>query len=453
MQHAPRSTHHAPRSTHHVTELLLLGLNHTLAPVEVRERLAFGLERLAAALTELRSVLAADACACDDTAPEVAILSTCNRTEVYAWAAGDAEGTVRRFLAERGGLDPAALAPYLYARHGEDAACHLLRVAAGLDSLVVGENEILGQVKTAFEAAHAVGITGPTLAALFRAALQTGKRVRGETAIGRLALSCATIVVEMAQEAFGSLADRTALLIGAGKMSSIAGQALVRAGLRCVLVANRTYDRAERLAATLGGRAVHFDALAENLAAADIVICSTGAPHLVLHAADVERALSSNLQPPTANLHLLVVDLAVPRDADPAIAQIPGVRLADIDDLEALVQANHPLAVAVRQAAEAIVREELESFRTWLAARCCAPVIQALRARAHAICQAEVEKTLRKLGDLSPRQQEAVAALAQAIANKLLHDPIVNLKQPPDGHAPADLVRVAEDLFGLIRSS
>ncbi len=435
-----------------MTDLLLLGLNHTIAPVEVRERLAFGPERLAAALTELRGLLAADACGCDENPPEVAILSTCNRTEVYAWAAGDAEGTVRRFLAARGGLDEQALGGYLYARCGEDAAHHLLRVAAGLDSLVVGENEILGQVKDAYEAAHVAGTTGPVLSALFRFAAQAGKRVRSETDIGRLALSVGTIVVEMAQEVFGSLADRTALLIGAGKMSSIAGQALVRAGLRCVLVANRTFDRAERLAAALGGRAVRFDALVENLAAADIVVCSTGAPHLVLHAADVERALAARRSPGlplSGSPHLLIADLAVPRDADPAIADIPGVRLADIDDLEAIVRANHPLAVAVRQAAEGIVAEELAGFRAWLAARCCAPVIQALRARADAICQAEVEKTLRKLGDLTPRQQEAIAAMARAIANKLLHDPIVHLKAPGNGRAPSELVRVAEELFGL----
>ncbi len=449
------------------SDLLLLGLNHILAPVEVRERLAFGAERLSTALAALRAELtAATACGCDEAPPEVAVLSTCNRTEVYTWATGNPEGTVRRFLAARSGLDEQALAGYLYARCGDDAAHHLLRVAAGLDSLVIGENEILGQVKGAYEAAHTAGTTGPVLSALFRFATQAGKRVRSETEIGRVALSVGTIVVEMAQAAFGSLADRTALLIGAGKMSSIAGQALVRAGLRCVLVANRTYERAERLAAALGGHAAHFDALVENLAAADIVICSTGAPHLVLHAADVERALAIRPVPPasfptreggatfapllqgerpgTRSSPLLIVDLAVPRDADPAIGEIPGVHLADIDDLEAIVRANHPLAVTVREVAEGVVAEELAGFRGWLAARCCAPVIQALRARADAICQAEVEKTLRKLGDLSPRQQEAIAAMARAIANKLLHNPIVHLKT-----SSVELVRVAEDLFGL----
>ncbi|MGQ9491385.1 MAG: glutamyl-tRNA reductase [Anaerolineae bacterium] len=435
-----------------MSDLLLLGLNHTMAPVEVRERLAFGPERLAAALVELRAALTADACACDDAAAEVAILSTCNRTEVYAWAGSDTERAIRSYLADRSGFAADDLAGYLYVRCGDDAARHLLRVAAGLDSLVIGENEILGQVKVAYDAAHAAGTAGPVLSALFRFAVQAGKRVRSETEIGRLALSVATIVVEMAQAMFGSLTDRTALLIGAGKMGSIAGQALVRAGLHCVLVANRTYDRAQQLAARLGGRAVRFDALGENLAAADIVICSTGAPHLVLHADDVRRALDlrrSLSLPLSTSPHLLIADLAVPRDADPAIGAIPGVRLADIDDLEAIVRANHPLAAGVRDAAETIVQEELAGFRSWLAARCCAPVIQALRARADAICQAEVEKTLRKLGDLTPRQQELVAALARAVANKLLHEPIVHLKAPANGHAPAEMLRAAEELFGL----
>ena len=453
-----------------MSNLCVVGVNHQMAPVEVRERLALGPERLRAALAGLHAELAGGAgngarpsgsgarpsgsgarpsgsgCRCEAAAPEVAILSTCNRTEVYAWAAADAGSIIRRHLAERGGLEPQSA--ILYARCGDEAACHLLRVAAGLDSLVIGENEILGQVKSAFELAHAAETTGPMLSALFRYAVQAGKRVRSETEIGRAALSVATIVVEMAQETFGSLAERTALLIGAGKMSSIAGQALVRAGLRCVLVANRTFDRAQRLAASLGGRAVHFDALAENLAAADIVICSTGAPHLVLHVDELRRVLPA-CNPGVGTPRLLVVDLAVPRDADPAIATLPGVRLADIDDLEALVQANHPLAAAVRQAAEDIVAEELSGYRAWQDARCCVPVIQALRERAEMICEAEVAKTLRRMGELSPHQQAAVGAMARAIANKLLHEPIVNLKEPPDGAAPDDYADLTGRLFGL----
>jgi glutamyl-tRNA reductase len=210
------------------------------------------------------------------------------------------------------------------------------------------------------------------------------------------------------------------------------------------LVANRTYERAQKLAKNLGGRAVHFDALPQNLVEADIVICSTGAPHTVLHLAEVQQAMA--VRPERS---LLVVDLAVPRDADPAIGQLQGVRLTDIDDLEALVQANHPLAVAVRQAAESIVAEELADFKAWGEARLSVPVIRALRARAEAIRQAELERTLRRLDDLTPQQQRAIEAMGQAIVNKLLHEPIVHIKNPPPGVSRAEYTNLAQTLFAL----
>jgi glutamyl-tRNA reductase len=434
-------------------DILVVGLNHKLAPVQVRERLALGPERVPDALRRLVVAMEAecplgarrvpDACG----APaEVIILSTCNRTEIYVRTldAAEAEITVRGFLSDYGHLSPDALNVVLYAYRGAEAAHHLMRVAAGLDSLVVGESEILGQVKDAYQMAHATGTTGAILSALFRYAVQAGKRVRSETDIGRAGLSVATIVVELAEEKFGALADRTTLLIGAGKMSTLTARALVQAGLRCVLVANRTYERARKLAQSLGGRAVRFDALTENLIQADILICSTGAPHIVLHVEQVQAALAARPDRP-----LLVVDLAVPRDADPAIGELPGVRLADIDDLETLVQTCHPLAVAVRQAAETIVQDELNNFRVWYDARLSVPVIRALRARADAICQAELERTFRRLGDLTPQQQRAIEAMSHAIVGKLLHEPIVRLKDPPLGISPAEYLDLTQTLFGL----
>lgn len=431
-------------------ELLVVGVNHKIAPVEVRERLAFGPERIPAALRQLAAFIEAE-CACDagparQLRAETAILSTCNRTEIYV-CAGDpvcAGAAVRHFLSGYGQLSLDALKPVLYFYPGDQAAQHLMRVAAGLDSLVIGENEILGQVKNAYEIAHTAGTTGPILSALFRSAVGAGKRVRNKTGIGRAALSVATIVVELAEETLGSLADRTALLIGAGKMSTLTGRALLEAGLQCVLVANRTHERAQKLAQSLRGRAVRFDALAENLIRADIVICSTGAPHVVLHIEDVRLAMAARPDRP-----LLVADLAVPRDADPAIGELPGVRLAGIDDLESLVQTHHPLAVAVRQAAEAIVLDELNSFKAWYAARSCVPVIQALRARADAICQAELERTLHRLDDLTPQQQHAIEAMLHAVVGKLLHEPIVHLKDPPPGTSHTEYADLAQTLFGL----
>jgi glutamyl-tRNA reductase len=428
-------------------DILAIGVNHKIAPVEVRERLAFGPQHLPPALRELSAALEAGCpCSARKVKAEAVIISTCNRAEVYVCAADavNAEIAVRRFLAERGQLPPEELNAVIYTYRGDEAGRHLLQVAAGLDSLVIGENEILGQVKDAHEMAHAAGTAGPILSALFRHAIQAGKRVRSETDIGQAALSVATIVVELAGEMFGPLADCTALLVGAGKMSSLTARALVRAGLRCVLIANRTYQRAQKLAQSLGGRAVHFDALAESLVEADIVVCSTSAPHVVLHVEDVRKAMDARPDRP-----LLVADLAVPRDADPAIGGLPGVRLADIDDLDALVRANHPLAVAVRRAAEAIVHDELSSFRAWYDARLSVPVIRALRAKADAICQAELERTLHRLGDLTPQQRQAVEAMGQAIVGKLLHEPITRLKEPPPGVSRNECVDLTQKLFGL----
>ena len=444
-----------------LNDILVVGANHKIATVEVRERLAFSPEQT---LTALRQIVAPPqetnySNGSDEVQSEAIILSTCNRTEVYVCAghsssntekglppANDsgAETMVRQFLSRYSQLPLEALGRTLYVYRGLEAAHHLLRVTTGLDSLVIGENEILGQVKDAYEIAHAAGTTGPMLSALFRYAVQAGKRVHTETDIGRAALSMATIVVELAEEMFGSLVDRTALLLGAGKMSSMTARALVKAGLHCILVANRTYERAQKLAKNLGGRAVHFDALPQGLVEADIVICSTGAPHTVLHVADVQAATTARLE-----RLLLVVDLAVPRDADPEIGQLPGVRLTDIDDLEALVRANHPLMMAVRQAAEAIVAEELADFKAWGEARLSVPLIRALRTRADAICQAELRRTLPRLGDLTPQQQRAIEAMGQAIVNKLLHEPIVHLKNPPPGISRSDYADLAQSLFAL----
>jgi glutamyl-tRNA reductase len=231
------------------------------------------------------------------------------------------------------------------------------------------------------------------------------------------------LVVELAQEIIGPLDDHTALLIGAGKISSLTARALTQAGLHCILVANRTFEHARKLAASLAGQAVHFEELPAHLVEADIVICSTGAPHTVLHTGQVRRAMAA--RPHRA---LLVADLAVPRDADPEIAGIEGVRLVDIDDLDDLVQTRHPLAAATRQQAEEIVCQELECFKAWGEARRNAALICALQEQAKAIVDAQVGKTLRRLGDLTPEQCEAIEMMGKAIASQLLHEPIRKLK-------------------------
>ena len=419
--------------------VLMVGLNHKVAPIEVRERLAFGLERIPVALKQIIR---------DENSgiKEVVLLSTCNRIEVYICTCIPSEGEarLRDFLADHAKLSPEELAGMLYVLQGKAAAEHLMQVAAGLDSLVLGENEILGQVRSAADIAHDAETTGSILSALFRYAIQTGKRARSETEIGRGDISVASVVVEMAEQAFGPLNDRTALLIGAGKISSITARALVKAGLRCVLIANRTFEKAQKLAKNLNGTAVHFDVLDEVLMKTDIVICSTGAPHIVLHADAVEKAQKIRFGRP-----LLIADLAVPRDADPRIASIAGVQLANIDDLEIIVKTCHPLTASIFQEAEAIVREELEDFCQWCNARRCAPVIRALHSKAESIYHAEVEQTLRRLGPLTSQQERLVKAMGKAIANKLLHEPTVHLRELSPDEDPSHYLELVQELYGI----
>ena len=417
--------------------ILMIGLNHKVAPVEVRERLAFGPERISAALHELT---------CADGVKEAVLLSTCNRTEIYICTCDSSIGEARLndFLAERANLPPEQLQRMSYVLRGEAAAEHLMQVAAGLDSLVLGENEILGQVRFAAEMAHAGRATGPILPALFRYAIQAGKRARSETEIGRGDISVASVVVEMAEQALGPLNERTALLIGAGKISSITARALAKAGLRCILIANRTFEKAQKLARNLHGKAVRFDALDEVLTQADIVICSTGAPHIVLHADAVAKAqIARNDRP------LLIADLAVPRDADPQIGSIPGVTLANIDDLETIVKTSHPLTASIYREVKDIVRQELNGFCQWCNARRCVPVIQALHSKAEAITQAEVEQTLHRLGSLTPRQERLVQAMGKAIAGKLLHEPTVRLRELSPDEDLSTYLEMVQDLYGI----
>ncbi|MBN1453902.1 MAG: glutamyl-tRNA reductase [Anaerolineales bacterium] len=421
------------------TPIVMIGLNHKVAPVAVRERLAFGPEHIPVALNQIIG---------DDLIgiKEAVLLCTCNRTELYICTCDSLMGETRLhdFLADHAKLPPEQLQRMVYVLRGEAAAEHLMQVAAGLDSLVLGENEILGQVRSAAEMGQAAGATGPILSALFRYAIQAGKRARAETEIGRGDVSVASVVVELAEQALGPLHDRTALLIGAGKISAITARALVKAGLHCVMIANRTYERAEKLAKNLKGIAVHFNALDEVLTQADIVICSTGAPHIVLHAEAVAKAQQVRSDRP-----LLVADLAVPRDADPNIASIPGVHLTNIDDLEIIVKTGHPLTTSICQEVEAIVHQELEGFRHWYGARRCVPVIQALHSKAEAIYQAEVEQTLRRLGPLTPHQERLVQVMGKAIAGKLLHEPTVRLRElAPDEDLPTYL-ELIQVLYGI----
>jgi len=386
--------------------VLLVGTSHRLAPVEVRERVALDTDRAA----ELAGRLAADG--------EAVCLSTCNRTELYL-AAPDGAAAVRRAtaaLAELAGVPAEALDPYLYRLEHEAAAVHLFRVAAGLDSLVPGEGEILGQVRTAYER----GAVGPLLDRLFRDALHTGKRVRTETAIAQSPGTTSSAAAALAAQVFGDLDGSQIAIIGAGKIGALAARRLIKRGAELSFVANRTEERARLLAHELGGASIPLARMGEAIEAADIVVSSTSSADYIVMREDVAERRGRPL---------LLIDLAVPRDLDPAINELPDCYLYDIDDLEAVVQETLAGREAEFAKAEAIAVSEASRFREWLAAREVVPTIASLRDRAEQIRRGELAKASGWLGELSERERDAVESLTSQIVNKLLHEPIVRLKE------------------------
>ena len=408
-------------------KITLVGVSHHGAAVELRERVALRHEEAKAVATQLASA-----------AGEAVCLSTCNRTELYVAHDDDvpAEVAATAVLLER---EP-DLANALYRLSDEAAALHLFRVAAGLDSLVPGEGEILGQVRAAFEA----GATGPILDRLFRQALYAGRKARSQTAIGESPASVSAAAAALAQQVFGDLDGRRILLVGAGKVSEQAARNLISRGAEIAVVANRTLDRATDLAERFGSAALPLERIEDELARADVVVSSTSSPDVVLHRDQVERALRARRGRP-----LFLIDLAVPRDLDPTINELDGCYLYDIDDLEAVVAES--LGARRREAAtaERIVADEAEQFRTWQASLDVVPAIASLRARAEEIRQGELAKAEARLGDLSDAERRAVESVTAQIVNKLLHLPTIRMKEAAaaaDGVVYADAVR---HLFGL----
>jgi glutamyl-tRNA reductase len=408
--------------------IALAGISHQTAPVEEREALAFPPQELPQALARLRQELGA-----------AVLLSTCNRTELYASLASaeEARRLVPLLLALRGAqVDPSRF----YLLTGLEAVRHLYRVAAGLDSLVVGESQIQGQVREAFAAATDAGCVNGVLSRLFHTALAVGKRARRETAIGRWAASVGSAAVALAQRVLGGLEGRTVLVVSAGATGKLAARALAEAGAGRVLVTNRTYARALEVARALGGQPVPFSQLTEALAQADIVISATGAQGFVLGPQQVAAAL-----PRRAGRPLVCIDIAVPRDIDPAVGGLEGVHLYDIDDLQAVAPPQGGHLRELRRA-EAIVQEEAARFQEWWQSLDAVPVIAALRQQAEAIRRRELERTLRRLSGLSQQDRQRIEAMTAAIVNKLLHRPIARLK---DGADLALYSEVLADLFGL----
>jgi glutamyl-tRNA reductase len=401
--------------------LVLVGTSHHHAPVEVRERLALG------------------AGVADELAPpgEAVCLSTCNRTELYLAGDESAEERATRALTALAGAE---VEPLLYRLHDEAAALHLFRVAAGLDSLVPGEGEILGQVRTSYEC----GRVGPLLDRLFRQALHIGKRVRAETAIGESPSSVPSAAAALAQQVFGDLSGRRVLVIGAGKTGEQAARSLLARGAEIAAVANRSQVRASELVRRVGGRAIEFGEIEAELPRADVVISATSSADVVLGRDAVARALATRRGAP-----LFLIDIAVPRDLDPAIDELEDCYLYDIDDLQEVVEASLAARRQEGESAEAMVAQEARSFGSWLASLDVVPAITQLRARAEEIRRAELVRAEGRLGRLSDADRNAVESLTSQIVNKLLHLPTVRMKEAAagaDGAVYADAVRRLFDL-------
>jgi glutamyl-tRNA reductase len=419
-----------------VSELLAIGVSHKTAPVEVRERLALPDARAADFLRDLRG---------SGEIHEAVAISTCNRTELYL-VVGDpveAEGTVLSMLSSQAGIRPTALASAIYSHRNCDAARHLYRVTSGLESMIVGEAEIQGQVKRAYDAALAKETVGPLTNRLFKAALATGKRVRTETAIGERQLSLPAVAVALAREQLGALDGREVVIVGTGETSELTARALADSGGRTVFVASRRRDRAISLARRYHGTSVSFDELPQALERADIVVAATASPHVLLEARELSEVMAARGGRP-----MLLIDLAVPRDIDASCADIPGVSLHDIDDLQAVIARNRKVRHAEARKAEGIVEEEIQQFAMWLGSLEVLPTIAALRARATEIAEQVLRENSGKWEKASPRDLERVDAVAHAIVNRLLHDPTARLKELRDDrvHSRAALVR---DLFGI----
>jgi glutamyl-tRNA reductase len=411
-------------------KLALVGVSHHEAPVEVRERVAVDPDGAAALARSL-----ADGC-------EAVVLSTCNRTELYLAGESDAKLDERAVssLVRLAGTDGPELTPVLYRLEDNGAALHLFRVAAGLDSLVPGEGEILGQVRSAYE----TGATGPMLERLFRHALHAGRKARVETAIGENPSSVPAAAAALAQQVFGDLSGRTVLIVGAGKMSELTARNLRSRGAEVVAVANRTLEHGEVLARQIGTRAITLAMIPELLGDADIVICSTSAPGFVIESASVGSTLRRRHGRP-----VLFIDLAVPRDVDPVLSGIDGCFVYDVDDLEAVVEASLVGRRSEAVRAERLVAAEAERFREWQASLAVVPAITALRARAEAIRVAELAKAEGRLGRLPETDRTLVEVLTAQIVAKILHLPTIRMKEAAastDGAACAEAVR---HLFGL----
>ena len=417
--------------------LFLLGVSHRTAPVDLRERLDFSSRDLSAA---------AEAIAQRPSMSESVVLSTCNRSEIYVASSDPARAREElvAFLSDYHHVPAQAFQPHLFSLENSAAVAHLFRVAAGLDSLVVGEPQILGQVKDAYQTAAGKQCVGPVLSNAFRWSFGVGKRVRTETALGEGAVSVSFAAVALARKIFGRLKGRRVLVVGAGEISSLTAQHLRAQGVGEIVITSRTHAHAEALAAEVGGLAVPWEGMINALGAADIVLTATGSQRPIITRAQLEAA-----QGHRRRSALFIIDVAVPRDVDPAIGEIEQVFLYNIDDLQSIVEENLSRRKAEVERAESIVNEEVTKFMTWQRSRTAVPTVVALRQRFEAIRRSELQRLEGKLGGLSPEARARVDEVTRLIVEKLLLEPTEQLKALPDEETQAAYTEAVNRLFRL----
>ena len=411
--------------------LIVAGVNHLTAPIEIREKLAYGVGEIGDALTLLEN---------ETGARESVVISTCNRTEFWMIEGGEAGAPgVARLMSERLGAD---VSPCLYVRRDREAVSHLYRVASGLDSMILGEAQIQGQVRDAWETCRTH--SGVALNRLYQSALMVASRVREETGIGRGAASVSSSAVQLSKKIFGSLAGRRAMVLGAGDVAAIALDCLRSEGVKVSIVANRSYDKARSLAEEHGATPMHYDECWKRLHTVDVLVCSTASPHTIVGVQHVAPAMSARGGRP-----LCILDIALPRDVDARVGELENVYLYDLDDLRAAAAANLDRRQEDVPAAEAIIAGEVEKYWEWLAGLEAVPVVAAFRSRMERLRGDELAIALKRLGDLSPQQSEAVDHFSRALMNKFLHDPSVRLRAAAANGRGLGVVDAARYLFAL----
>jgi len=418
-------------------KLLVTGVSHKTAPVEVRECLAFRENTLPAALADLKSRAGV---------AEAVILSTCNRVEITVTTDDqhDAQAIVDSFLADQKAVSPDTIGPHLYRHEGQDAIHHLFRVASSLDSMVVGEPQILGQLKQAYAAAKDCGALCGWLDGLLTRAFSVAKRVRSETGIGQNAVSISYAAVELARKIFGSLSGRTVMIVGAGKMSELAARHLRRSGASHVFVTNRTHERAIEMAALFQGTPVEYTRFVSMLPEVDIVIASSGAPHYILRKEEMQRVIAARRNKP-----MFLIDIAVPRNIEPTVNDIDNVFLYDIDDLQEVVNANLRERMKEADHAETMVTEEVDRMMARLKVAEVTPTIVGLQEQLEQIRAGEMDKVRRKFGPFTPEQEQAMEMLTRGIVNKIAHGPISELRNHAGHPEGAHVVAAIRKAFHL----